>query len=175
GYRFAAELGLDIAVGAKLSEVARRTLAACMADRLFEAMRGGVPTAGGVALLRLDPLSASAAAVDQVTFSGGVAEYIYGREQANFGDLGSLLGEEIRARLQTGAPRLAPSNEGIRATVIGASQYTSQVRGNTIYVAPLAALPLRNVPVIAPFAPLDAETIDPGAVARAIKSVLQRL
>jgi ethanolamine utilization protein EutA (predicted chaperonin) len=175
GYRFAAELGLDIAVGAKLSEVAHRTLAACMADRLFEAMRGGVPTAGGVALLRLDPLSASAAAVDQVTLSGGVAEYIYGREQANFGDLGSPLAEEIRARLKMWAPRLAPTSAGIRATVIGASQYTTQVSGSTIYVSPLAALPLRNVPVIAPFTALDVEAIDPGTVAHAIKSILQRL
>src|SRR5205085_11267182 len=101
--------------------------------------------------LRLKPRSASPPAIHQVTFSGGVAEYIYGREQESFGDLGSLLAQEIRARLQTAAPRLAASNEGIRATVIGASQYTTQVSGSTIYVAPLAVLPLRNVPVIAPF------------------------
>ncbi len=150
GYRFAAELALDVTVGRKLSEGARCSLAARMADRLFEAMRGGVPSAGGATLLRLDPLSSSAA-VDQVTFSGGVAEYIYGREQADFGDLGAALAEEIRARLKIRGPRLVPTNEGIRATVIGASQYTTQVSGGTIYVSPLAVLPLRNVPVIAPF------------------------
>ena len=63
------------------------------------------------------------------------------------------------------ARRLEPSIEGIRATVVGASQYTIQLSGSTIYVSPLDALPLRNVPVIAPALPLDGETIDPAAVA----------
>src|SRR5262245_31657484 len=40
GRRFAAELGLDLAIGKGLSEESRRGLASCMADRLFEAMRG---------------------------------------------------------------------------------------------------------------------------------------
>jgi ethanolamine utilization protein EutA len=59
--------------------------------------------------------------------------------------------------------------------VIGASQYTMQVSGSTIFVAPLATLPLRNVPVIAPDLVLDAETIDPAAVAAAIRGALRRL
>ena len=50
-----------------------------------------------------------------------------------------------------------------------------QVSGSTIYVAPLAALPLRNVPVIAPAFALDADDIDSAAVAAAIKAVLKRL
>ena len=49
------------------------------------------------------------------------------------------------------------ANEGIRATVIGASQYTTQVSGSTIFVSPLEPLPLRNVPVIAPALALDAD------------------
>ena len=49
----------------------------------------------------------------------------------------------------------SPRIEGIRATVVGASQYTIQLSGSTIYVAPLDAVPLRNVPVIAPALPLD--------------------
>ena len=54
--------------------------------------------------------------------------------------------------------------------MIGASQYTTQVSGSTIYVSPLDALPLRNVPVIAPAFPLDAEEIDAAAVAEAIRT-----
>ena len=56
-----------------------RALAARMADSLFEAMRGGSPRAGGAALLRLDPLSFRGTLSD-VSFSGGVSEYIYGGE-----------------------------------------------------------------------------------------------
>ena len=59
--------------------------------------------------------------------------------------------------------------------MVGASQYTIQLSGSTIYVSPLDALPLRNVPVIAPALPLDGETIDPAAVARAIQAMLKRL
>ena len=174
GRRFAAELGIRLEPGGELAPDAARALAAAMADRLIEAMSGGSPSSGGAALLRLDPISARTQ-IDQVTFSGGVAEYIYGREPQTYGDLGVLLAQEIRARVEAGGPRLAPASEGIRATVIGASQYTTQVSGSTIYVAPLEALPLRNVPVIAPIFALAAEEIDSTAVAAAIKSMLERL
>src|SRR5262249_57438820 len=86
--------------------------------------------------------------------------------------------QEIRARVEDwglGGPAIERSNEGIRATVVGASQYTTQVSGSTIYVSPMETLPLRNVPVIAPALPLDAETIDAVEVSSAIKGVLRRL
>jgi ethanolamine utilization protein EutA len=174
GRRFATELGVSLDVGAPLAPETARALAACMAQRLFEAMQGGTPKAGKSGLLRLDPLSFRGT-IDQITFSGGVSEYIYGRAAESFGDLGALLAQEIRVRVEKWGPRLERSNEGIRATVIGASQYTTQVSGSTIYVSPLDALPLRNVPVIAPAFALEAETIDAAAVSTAIKTVLRRL
>src|ERR1700704_7157036 len=58
GRRFAADLGITLEPGAQLSAETARALAARMADRLFEAMNGGSPAAGGAGLLRLDPLSA---------------------------------------------------------------------------------------------------------------------
>src|SRR5207247_10810822 len=135
---------------------------------------GGSPKAGGAGLVRLDPLT-HRGTITEVTFSGGVAEYIYGREATTFGDLGVLLAQEIRARVESWGPAIERSNEGIRATVVGASQYTTQVSGSTIYVSPMEALPLRNVPGIAPAMPLDADVIDPAVVAGAIKGVLRRL
>ncbi len=174
GRRFSAEIGVALEPGAPLAAEAARAMAARMAERLFEAMQGASPTAAGSGLLRLDPLS-SRAAVDLVTFSGGVSEYIYGREAASYGDLGVLLAQEIRARAERWGPKLDRASEGIRATVIGASQYTTQVSGSTIYVAPLEALPLRNVPVIAPSFALDADEIDSAAVAGSIKAMLKRL
>jgi ethanolamine utilization protein EutA len=174
GRRFAAELGVRLEVGAPLAPETARAFARCMTDRLFEAMQGGTASVGKSGLLRLDPLSFRGR-IDQVTFSGGVSEYIYGRAAESYGDLGALLAQEIRARVEAWGPRLERSNEGIRATVIGASQYTTQVSGSTIYVSPLEALPLRNVPVIAPVFALDEGAIDDAAVASAIKSVLRRL
>jgi ethanolamine utilization protein EutA len=173
GRRFGAELGIDLTEGAPLAADAACALAARMADGLFEAMAGGTPKADGTDLLRLDPLARRA--IDCITFSGGVAEYVYGREAQSYGDLGVLLAQEIRARIAGLAAALEPSNEGIRATVIGASQYTTQVSGSTIYVSPLEALPLRNIPVIAPAFALDAEEIDSADIAAAIHAVLKRL
>jgi ethanolamine utilization protein EutA len=174
GRRFAAELGIKLEMGASLSQDSAKALASHMADRLFEAMKGGVPAIDGSGLCRLDPLKPGRA-ITEVTFSGGVSEYIYGREGQSFGDLGALLAQEIKARLDGWGPALERSNEGIRATVIGASQYTTQVSGSTIYVSPMETLPLRNVPVIAPTMPLDGEVIDSAEVSAAIKGVLRRL
>src|SRR5437764_2932233 len=174
GRRFGAELGLKLELGAPLPSDAARALAARMAERLFDAMRGGSPTAGGAGLIRLDPLT-HRGAITEVTFSGGVAEYIYGREATTFGDLGVLLAQEIRARVEGWGPAIERSNEGIRATVVGASQYTTQVSGSTIFVSPMEALPLRNVPVIVPDLPLHVEALDPGAIAAAIGAALRRL
>jgi ethanolamine utilization protein EutA len=174
GRRFGADLGINLELGAQLAPASARALAARMADCLFEAMAGGSPAADGRTLLRLDPLS-QRRTVQQLTFSGGVAEYIYGREAQAYGDLGVLLAQEIRARVEGWGPKLERASEGIRATVIGASQYTTQVSGSTIYVAPLEALPLRNVPVIAPAFALDHDEIDSAAVAAEIKALLKRL
>jgi ethanolamine utilization protein EutA len=174
GRRYGAELGLDLAPGGMLTLDQGRALAALMADKLFDCMGGGAPGVQGVSLMRTDPLT-QRHAIGEIQFSGGVSEFIYGNEANKFGDLGPLLATEIRARVEAFCPRLEPSIEGIRATVVGASQYTIQLSGSTIYVAPLDAVPLRNVPVIAPVLPLGGDTIDPAAVAAATQAMLKRL
>jgi ethanolamine utilization protein EutA len=165
---------MDLQAGGMLTLEQGRALAGLMADKLFEAMRGGAPAVQGVSLLRTDPL-ANRAPIEGVQFSGGVSEFIYGNESEKFGDLGPLLAAEIGARVEAFCPQLEPSIEGIRATVVGASQYTIQLSGSTIYVEPPGAVPLRNVPVIAPALPLDGESIDSAAVARATRTMLKRL
>jgi ethanolamine utilization protein EutA len=177
GRRFGADLGLTLEVGGMLGGEDARRLASRMADSLFEAMRGGSPQLGATGLLRLDPLPPLPESSDiaTVTFSGGVSEYVYGWEKASYGDLGSLLAAEMRERVARWGKPQAPPAQGIRATVIGASQYTTQVSGSTIFVSPLDALPLRNIPVIAPDFALDDETIEAGAVASAIGKALRHL
>jgi ethanolamine utilization protein EutA len=174
GRRFAAELALPLEPGAVLAETQARALAASMADSLFAAMRGGAPRAGGADLLRLDALRYGGE-ISDVSFSGGVSEYIYGGEAKAYGDIGPQLAGELRARLRQWGVPLARPDARIRATVIGASQYTMQVSGSTIFVSPLETLPLRNVPVIAPALPLGEDKIDPAAIASAITTALKRL
>src|SRR5919197_329450 len=98
-------------------------------------------------------------------FSGGVAEYVYGREERDFGDLGLALRKKID-RLPW---RLLPPGECIRATAYGASEYSVQLSGNTVYVSqPGELLPRKNLQVLQPAVRLGA-SIDAEAVARAIR------
>jgi ethanolamine utilization protein EutA len=171
GRRFAADLGISVAPGAAFGQHEGHRMAERMADALFAAIDGGAPAAHGTALLRLDPLPAGS--IDAVSFSGGVAEYVYGEETLGYGDLGPALAAAIRTRLVARQDRVRLLNpaERIRATVIGAAQYTMQVSGGTIFVAPLSVLPLRSLPVAAPefAAELRAEE-----VAQAVRRALLR-
>ncbi len=59
--------------------------------------------------------------IDGIMFSGGVGEYVYGRETRDFGDMGRRLGRAIRRKLDAGALPwpLLPAGECIRATALG--------------------------------------------------------
>src|SRR5579872_4702814 len=173
GRQFGAELGWTLEIGAIFSADQAQVLAARMTDKLFEAAMGGSPKVGASSLLRLDRLQENAR-IDEVTVSGGVSEFVYGKEKGNFGDLGPQLADEIKKRIAAWGPKLEKPNEGIRATVIGASQYTTQVSGSTIHVWPMEILPLRNVPVIAPDIEFG-EEIDAASVATSVRGVLRRL
>jgi ethanolamine utilization protein EutA len=129
------------------------------------------PDALGRALLLTEPLAGPAP--DLITFSGGVAEYIYGRETADFGDIARLLAANIRAGLPRLGLELADPGEGIRATAIGVSQFTVQVSGKTIYRGDVE-LPLYNLPVVTPDIPTG-DTIDPIAVAEAVSRARGRM
>jgi ethanolamine utilization protein EutA len=174
GRRFAQEAGIALEVGASPRPEALAGMVEHMAERLFEALSSPAVSAETLALMRLPPLR-NARAPDVITFSGGVSEYIYAREEAVFGDLGTLLAKAIVRRVLAWGPRLEMPDQGIRATVVGASQYTVQVSGSTIFVTPMEALPLRNIPVIVPDLPLDAEALEPRALAAAIDRALRRL
>jgi ethanolamine utilization protein EutA len=105
-------------------------------------------------------------------FSGGVGEYVYGREDRDFGDMGRRLGRAIRSRLDSGALTwpLLPAGECIRATALGASEYSVQLSGNTSYISkPGELLPRRNLQVLQPTYDCG-EVIEPAALAQAIRA-----
>ncbi|MSP40610.1 MAG: hypothetical protein EXR70_19150 [Deltaproteobacteria bacterium] len=144
GRRFLAALGKNLGLGTKLDEDLRRQLARRMAEALFAAVTGGdSPWDDFYVGAGLGPLPKIAG----VLFSGGVSEYIYGRETMSFGDLGPYLGREIRRIADQHDWNILDAGEGIRATVIGASQYTVQLSGETIFVPPSMKLPVRNLRV----------------------------
>jgi ethanolamine utilization protein EutA len=118
-----------------------------------------------------DPI-ADLGAIDGIMFSGGVGEYVYGREDRDFGDLGRRLGGAIRKRLDSGVLPLPllPAGECIRATALGASEYSVQLSGNTSYISkPGELLPRRNLQVLQP-SYVCGDVIDSHALAKAIRT-----
>jgi ethanolamine utilization protein EutA len=109
-------------------------------------------------------------AVHGVMFSGGVGEYVYGREERDFGDLGRRLGRALAKRLDRLPGKMLPAGECIRATAFGASEYSVQLSGNTVYVSePGALLPRKNLPALQPPVRLEGP-IDAATVAAAIRA-----
>ena len=82
-----------------------------------------------------------------LSFSGGVGDCIDQELLWNqFGDLGPILGQTIRkSSLCRG--QYALGRETIRATVIGAGSYSTQLSGSTVYCQNVR-FPLKNLPVV---------------------------
>jgi ethanolamine utilization protein EutA len=126
--------------------------------------------------LMLTPTLHSHHPVEAITFSGGVSEFLYEREERDFGDLGRHLAAAVRQHIDAGRlpAHLEQAGERIRATAIGASQFTVQVSGNTIAVSKPKLLPIHNLPVVHPLLPRR-DTVQPTVIAQAIRQAYQRL
>ncbi len=170
GKHHARRAGFSWNRGDSASEADLQKVADGMADTLVAAVTAR-PLPRDVAHLYLTDPIADLGRIDGVMFSGGVAEYVYAREAHDFGDLGAKLGRAIRARIDNGAfpwPVL-PAGECIRATALGASEYSVQLSGNTSTIsAPGALLPRRNLQVLQPPF-VCGETIDAEELAQAIR------
>lgn len=144
--------GISLNLGATMSEQDKEKFSQVLCDSLFEVLERGA-LSPQVQDLLLTPNIEFKETINAIMFSGGVSEFIYGYEKRNLGDLGLQLGRRVRERankLAGGTIPLRPAEVRIRATVIGASQYTVQVSGNTIYLSHPDLLPLRNLQVITP-------------------------
>lgn len=138
-------------VGAIVPLAVRRRCAALMWEVLAATIRGGATGGLAAQLLVTPPLPPETLdEIVAVVVSGGVAEYVYGLEERDYGDLGPLIGEAVRGGIAALFPpgTLAPATERIRATVIGASEYTVQASGQTTYVTRADILPVRGLTVV---------------------------
>ncbi|WP_157354236.1 ethanolamine ammonia-lyase reactivating factor EutA [Aromatoleum toluclasticum] len=167
-------LGIELRLGQcpALQDLDR--VVAALADVAVSMLRQRPPAGLARGLLLTEALP-GAVAPDMITFSGGVSEYLYGRETAQFGDIARPLAERIGDAF--GADRILPplrdTGQGIRATVIGASQFSMQVSGKTIHLSEVAALPVHNVPVLFPALPADG-ALPARAVTSAVAAALAR-
>ena len=174
GRKHAGWAGFSVELGQKVSESNLRKMVAGMMDKLFAMLKPESITDDIKGLLRLPPLTYRGE-IDCVMFSGGVSEFIYNRAKTSFGDLGPLIAEEVHKRTGDLGLLVMEPNARIRATVIGASQYTVQVSGNTVFISPEDAVPVRNVAVVAPEFPLNQDDFTKEAVRDALLNALRRL
>lgn len=174
GRYFGDRSGLSLQPGMVLTDEDKTRIADAMVETLFEAIRGSGRMSEATAGLHRLPALPANGQPDVVTISGGVSEFFYDDTAAEFDDLGPLLARGLRRKLADWGPRVERPDQGIRATVVGASQYTVQVSGSTIFVNPIGLLPIRSVPVIKPDLVLG-DAIDPAETAEKVREALRRL
>jgi ethanolamine utilization protein EutA len=146
----ARQLGIDGGLGRPMPAGDRRRMASLMADVLLDIVTGG----GDHADLRERLLVATdekkippVAGIDHIVFSGGVSEYLEPDAAPRRDDLGYLLAAALRQRLAAAGleARVRPAAQRIRATVLGASQFSVQASGQTVYVSDAGMLPVRGL------------------------------
>ncbi len=171
GKHHAKQAGFDWKVGYQATSEQMDAVAEKMADTVVDAIKTRPMPHNAEHLYLTDPIE-DLGRIDGIMFSGGVAEYVYEREQRDFGDMGIRLGRAIRKRINSGALPwpLVPAGECIRATALGASEYSVQLSGNTSFISkPGTLLPRRNLQVVQP--PFVCENvIDPDALSQAIRT-----
>jgi ethanolamine utilization protein EutA len=174
GLKIGGAAKVPLHLGKKLEEREKEAMAEVLCNSLFEAVERGALSPLTQSLM-LTPEVAFKDRIDALVFSGGVSEYIYGQEKKDYGDLGNHLGRRVWERAQKlgGKIALKSAQVRIRATVIGASQYTVQVSGNTIYLSDPGILPLRNLQVVTPHI-TQKEDLLPSDVKSAIERALTR-
>ncbi|HUY07116.1 MAG TPA: ethanolamine ammonia-lyase reactivating factor EutA [Acidimicrobiales bacterium] len=167
-------IGRELHVGDLLDEETLAKLCAYMANEVLT-HAGVLPGAPDEPrLLRTPPLFGTdeRPQIDAVTFSGGISEYIYDREERTFGDLGRPLADAVMSAVHANRLNRLEPPKGIRATVLGASQYSLQLSGNTVYASHESLLPLRNIPVVKPEIDLRADDLDFEVIVASIRRTL---
>jgi ethanolamine utilization protein EutA len=174
GRAVARACGFEIKVGDSINIDQKTAIAEKLADILFEALQRGEYSPLAAELIVSGPLKYTGP-INEVGFSGGVAEYVYDYDKQDYGDLGPLLGGAVRKRVAKLGVPMAGSAERIRATVIGASQYTVQVSSSTVFVSDEGLLPLLDLQVIPAYLPDNPNDLTRDAVRHAIAHGFERL
>jgi len=154
GEKMLRHLGIELKVGDVASVEVLRKVAHLMADLIVEVLSDHVSQMARD-LMETTPLSRSVTETT-IFFSGGVADFYYDtkpvrtiQDVAVYGDIGPLMGEELRNHPRVKEWTVLKPLHTERATVMGASHETITLSGMTIWVAP-KELPMRNVPVVRP-------------------------
>lgn len=149
GELFLKKSGIDLVPGLLLTPKDKARLAKEMIVAILDAVSSGVEDRALPGFIITSKLMV--AEIDEIVVSGGVSEYLLASGVgAEHGDLGLSIIQELEALVLERFPNatLTASAQGIRSTAIGASKYTAQLSGNTIYGGDNGFLPQENVKII---------------------------
>ena len=143
------ELGMNYKLGDIIPESNVKIISREYAKALLEVMRGPATSTIAKELMMTPDLDISIS-IDDYSFSGGVAEMIYDREESHeeYNDIGKYLAEEIKLLVEELELSIIEPENKIRATVIGAGAFSLSLSGSTCYVYDDVVLPLNNIPVL---------------------------
>ncbi len=170
----AGDLGIDTSPEALADPAVRRRIAGRLARIAADYVLDEPRDALGHSLLLTEPLPRELKPT-ALTFSGGVSEYIFSTESGDYGDIARMLAADlIKILANSGDMKLIDPGQRIRATVIGASQFTVQVSGKTIFLPDPSVLPVHNIPVVQAGIDLSGE-IDVERCAQALRAAMDKL
>jgi ethanolamine utilization protein EutA len=171
GRHIAEAIGIQPEISQTLTAEQRQLFARKLIDLLLQYVRRHHLDELAADLLITGPLEFSGT-IDEIIFSGGVGEYVYNHDSVDYGDFGPEVAAEVRRRFDELPAPVVEGTESIRATVIGASQYTVQVSSSTIFLSDHTMLPLRDYQVVVPR--FSGKEADDHGVARAITDAMAR-
>jgi ethanolamine utilization protein EutA len=169
----AAAAGVKLELGHALTRIAYRRLTRALAELLVEAISEEAMIPADLYLAQ-DPTPFKLRP-DRISFTGGVSGSIYGPVRRDDADLAAGIAAGIRAALREGRIDLPVFEPGQRlhATAVGASQFSVQLTGDSIFVSDWRALPLENLPVL--HLVLDPKAgLAPNHIAQTIRHELRR-
>ncbi|UCF83522.1 MAG: ethanolamine ammonia-lyase reactivating factor EutA [Desulfobacteraceae bacterium] len=139
-------IGLNYQIGDQIPKEDIEKIATKFAEALIEVITGPVSSSLAKQLMVTNDLDFPGS-IDEYLFSGGVAEFIYGRN-GNYDDIGQILANKINSlKFKLASPVIEPANK-IRATVIGAGAYSLSISGSSGFMDDKLSFPIKNVPVI---------------------------
>ncbi|MGV8146804.1 MAG: ethanolamine ammonia-lyase reactivating factor EutA [Alkaliphilus sp.] len=142
------ELDIELKIGDKRNDSDVEKICREMALALLRVMTSAIHTRTSE-LMVINGKDISNYDIDLISFSGGVADYIYNEsnELYKHNDIGVVLGKTITEMCRQNSINLLSPLETIRATVIGAGAHTTEISGSTITITG-DDLPIKNVPIL---------------------------
>ncbi len=165
-----ADIGLKHQIGDRISKKDIARVAAKFAEVLFEVITGPASSSLARQLMQTDDLTFPNR-IDEYSFSGGVAELMYGGLN-NFDDIGHILADKIKLLTPALAVPVVELQNKIRATVIGAGAYSLSISGCSGFKDDKISFPIRNVPVMR--VDVDQSRLSAEHVVSQIKTSFQR-